>query len=121
MVSICPFGAAAIATQIDNMADSKPETVVPIRDTEKHAATEQEINPWDVQAAHDDQGNVLAFDYVAISQYAVFIYLLWVLVANRMQKMGHQTDRRTPSRALRAPYGTQATSLVTARSFLFTP
>ncbi|KAF2871600.1 tryptophanyl-tRNA synthetase [Massariosphaeria phaeospora] len=31
-------------------------------------ATEQEINPWDVQAATDDQGNVLEFDYEAISQ-----------------------------------------------------
>ncbi|KAF1950498.1 tryptophanyl-tRNA synthetase [Byssothecium circinans] len=31
-------------------------------------ASEQEINPWDVQAATDDQGNVLEFDYEAISQ-----------------------------------------------------
>ena len=31
-------------------------------------ATEQEINPWDVQAAVDEQGNVLAFDYKAISE-----------------------------------------------------
>ncbi|KAF2653589.1 tryptophanyl-tRNA synthetase [Lophiostoma macrostomum CBS 122681] len=31
-------------------------------------ATEQEINPWDVQAATDAQGNVLAFDYKAISE-----------------------------------------------------
>lgn len=64
------------------MADPKPETVVPIRDADpdanadadpEHAATgtEQEINPWDVHAAYDDQGNVLAFDYVAISKYVV--------------------------------------------------
>lgn len=47
----------------------KADTVVPVADaTEKHAATEQEINPWDVQAARDEQGNVLAFDYVAISK-----------------------------------------------------
>ncbi|CAI6334165.1 unnamed protein product [Periconia digitata] len=31
-------------------------------------ATEQEINPWDVQAAVDDDGNVLEFDYEAIAQ-----------------------------------------------------
>ena len=30
--------------------------------------TEQEINPWDVQAATDEDGNVLEFDYAAISQ-----------------------------------------------------
>lgn len=47
----------------------KADTVVPVANaTEKHAATEQEINPWDVQAARDEQGNVLAFDYVAISK-----------------------------------------------------
>lgn len=44
------------------------ETIVPIRDEEKRAAMEQQIDPWDVQAAQDEQGNVLAFDYVAISQ-----------------------------------------------------
>jgi tryptophanyl-tRNA synthetase len=31
-------------------------------------AAEQEINPWDVQAAVDADGNVLEFDYPAISQ-----------------------------------------------------
>ncbi|KAL6705025.1 tryptophan--tRNA ligase [Coniothyrium glycines] len=31
-------------------------------------ATEQEINPWDVQAAVDEEGNVKEFDYVKISQ-----------------------------------------------------
>ncbi|KAF2202293.1 tryptophanyl-tRNA synthetase [Delitschia confertaspora ATCC 74209] len=36
--------------------------------TEPKGASEQEINPWDVQAATDDQGNVLAFDYEAISK-----------------------------------------------------
>lgn len=46
------------------------ETVVPIRDDEKRATMEQQIDPWDVQAAQDEHGNVLAFDYVAISQYA---------------------------------------------------
>lgn len=32
-------------------------------------AAEQEINPWDVSAAVDEQGNTLAFDYEAISRY----------------------------------------------------
>lgn len=71
------------------MADSKPETIVPIHDAEKHAATEQEINPWDVQAAHDDQGNVLAFDYVAISQYVALDLLLRKLFTNGEKEMGH--------------------------------
>ncbi|KAF2141853.1 uncharacterized protein K452DRAFT_228005 [Aplosporella prunicola CBS 121167] len=31
-------------------------------------AIEQEINPWDVSAATDEEGNVLAFDYEAISR-----------------------------------------------------
>lgn len=31
-------------------------------------ATEQEINPWDVQAATDEHGNVLEFDYKTISE-----------------------------------------------------
>ncbi|KAI9699858.1 MAG: hypothetical protein M1820_007033 [Bogoriella megaspora] len=30
--------------------------------------TEQQIDPWSVQAGRDEQGNELAFDYVAISQ-----------------------------------------------------
>lgn len=35
----------------------------------KKAAVEQEINPWDVAAATDENGNVLAFDYEAVSRY----------------------------------------------------
>ncbi|KAK8233560.1 tryptophanyl-tRNA synthetase [Phyllosticta capitalensis] len=34
----------------------------------KKAAVEQEINPWDVAAATDENGNVLAFDYEAVSR-----------------------------------------------------
>ena len=34
----------------------------------KPAATEQNIDPWDVQAATDEHGNALAFDYPAISK-----------------------------------------------------
>jgi len=53
------------------MAAPAPATELPIREEEgdkKTAATEQEINPWDVQAGQDEQGNALQFDYVAISQ-----------------------------------------------------
>ena len=46
----------------------KPATL-PIREEEKRQAVEQQIDPWDVQAAHDEHGNVLAFDYTAIAQY----------------------------------------------------
>jgi tryptophanyl-tRNA synthetase len=55
-----------------------PETSaeLPIRETEKKGSTEQEINPWDVQAGQDEQGNSLAFDYVAISQYVCNPYSL---------------------------------------------
>jgi tryptophanyl-tRNA synthetase len=54
------------------MAEPGAETVLPIREGEgeKKAAAEQEINPWDVQAAIDEHGNALAFDYEAISKYA---------------------------------------------------
>lgn len=34
----------------------------------KKGAAEQHIDPWDVQAATDEHGNVLAFDYPAISR-----------------------------------------------------
>lgn len=55
------------------MAEPGAETVLPIREGEgegaKKAAAEQEINPWDVQAAIDEHGNALAFDYEAISKY----------------------------------------------------
>ena len=53
------------------MAEPGAETVLPIREGEgaKRAAAEQEINPWDVQAAIDEHGNALAFDYEAISKY----------------------------------------------------
>ena len=56
------------------MAAPPPATELPIREGEgekKTAATEQEINPWDVQAGQDEQGNTLQFDYVAISKYVV--------------------------------------------------
>jgi len=52
-----------------NMAASETSTELPIRDGEQKAAAEQQIDPWDVQAGQDEQGNALAFDYVAISQY----------------------------------------------------
>ncbi|KKZ66931.1 tryptophanyl-tRNA synthetase [[Emmonsia] crescens] len=42
--------------------------VVPVHDREQKAATEQQIDPWNVEAGHDAQGNTLAIDYVALSQ-----------------------------------------------------
>jgi tryptophanyl-tRNA synthetase len=50
------------------MAAPPPTEELPIREGENKASTEQEINPWDVQAGQDEQGNTLQFDYVAISQ-----------------------------------------------------
>ena len=32
-------------------------------------ATEQSIDPWSVEAATDEQGNTLEFDYLQISKY----------------------------------------------------
>jgi tryptophanyl-tRNA synthetase len=51
------------------MAAPAPTTELPIREAGQKDATEQEINPWDVQAAQDQDGNALAFDYAAISKY----------------------------------------------------
>ncbi|KAF2021714.1 tryptophanyl-tRNA synthetase [Aaosphaeria arxii CBS 175.79] len=53
------------------MTDPEPLSVaaLSVADTESVSkATEQEINPWDVQAAVDEHGNVKQFDYAAISQ-----------------------------------------------------
>ncbi|PMD52563.1 putative tryptophanyl-tRNA synthetase, cytoplasmic [Hyaloscypha bicolor E] len=50
------------------MAAPPPTEELPVREAEKKSSTEQEINPWDVQAGQDEQGNTLQFDYVAISQ-----------------------------------------------------
>ncbi|OAT07310.1 tryptophanyl-tRNA synthetase [Blastomyces gilchristii SLH14081] len=44
------------------------EVVVPVHDGEKKGATEQQIDPWNVEAGHDAQGNALAIDYLALSQ-----------------------------------------------------
>ncbi|ORY03064.1 hypothetical protein BCR34DRAFT_77383 [Clohesyomyces aquaticus] len=54
------------------MADAEPPAVAALSLAETATAPvprahEQEINPWDVQAATDEQGNVLEFDYEAIS------------------------------------------------------
>lgn len=40
----------------------------PAMETVPPAVSEQEINPWDVQAGRDSEGNELAFDYEAISK-----------------------------------------------------
>jgi tryptophanyl-tRNA synthetase len=40
----------------------------PEESPQKSVAKEQEINPWSVEAATDEQGNVVSFDYEAISR-----------------------------------------------------
>jgi tryptophanyl-tRNA synthetase len=56
------------------MAAPPPTEELPIREDEKKGSTEQEINPWDVQAGQDEQGNTLQFNYAALSQYASFSF-----------------------------------------------
>lgn len=41
---------------------------IPVRTAGASGAVEQHIDPWSVSAAKDADGNVLAFDYPAISQ-----------------------------------------------------
>ena len=38
---------------------------------EPNKAKEQIIDPWSVEAAVDEQGNTLEFDYVKISKYVI--------------------------------------------------
>lgn len=52
-------------------------------------AAEQEINPWDVSAAVDDEGNTLAFDYEAISRYrAPLPFFIWPRCADECPASG---------------------------------
>jgi tryptophanyl-tRNA synthetase len=62
-----------VNSEFTNMTEPEPPAVAALSLAETATlpvskATEQEINPWDVQAATDEQGNVLAFDYKAISE-----------------------------------------------------
>jgi hypothetical protein len=54
------------------MADiPKPEeTPKPEEAVQKPVAKEQTIDPWSVEAATDEQGNIVSFDYDAISRCA---------------------------------------------------
>ncbi|KAF1964786.1 tryptophanyl-tRNA synthetase [Bimuria novae-zelandiae CBS 107.79] len=54
---------------------------------------EQEINPWDVQAATDEQGNVLEFDYHAISQKWATKLIDDELLARFERVTGHKPHR----------------------------
>ena len=49
-------------------------------------ATEQSIDPWSVEAATDEQGNTLEFDYVQISKYVIAKYLEFNHVKNKVRK-----------------------------------
>ena len=64
------------------MAQPEAATVLPIREGEgeKKGAVEQEINPWDVQAGTDENGNSLAFDYVAISKYGCLVPCFYIYI-----------------------------------------
>lgn len=55
--------------------------------------TEQEINPWDVQAATDENGNVLEFDYPAISKKWATKLIDDELLARFERVTGHKPHR----------------------------
>lgn len=80
---------------MSKMATTGQETTLPIREEEKQqGAMEQEINPWDVQAAQDENGNILAFNYVAISQCVTVEPRISSCKLTRDQEVGHETDHR---------------------------
>jgi hypothetical protein len=104
--------------------------------------TEQQIDPWSVKAATDEQGNALAFDYEAISQYVFFspvprnLRLPFIVASHasiihsnhiyinlmlHIQEMEHQTHRQGPARAFRARNRPPPAPLATARSLLLPP
>lgn len=56
-------------------------------------AVAQEINPWDVQAAKDEQGNVLEFDYEAISNKWATKLIDADLLARFERVTGHKPHR----------------------------
>jgi tryptophanyl-tRNA synthetase len=56
-------------------------------------AIEQEINPWDVQAATDEQGNILEFDYEAISKKWATKLIDAELLARFERVTGHKPHR----------------------------
>ena len=56
-------------------------------------ATAQEINPWDVQAATDQDGNVLEFDYVTISKKWATKLIDADLLARFERLTGHKPHR----------------------------
>ena len=57
------------------------------------AATEQSIDPWDVQAATDEHGNTLAFDYEAISRQWNTNLIDDALLARFERVTGHKPHR----------------------------
>lgn len=63
------------------MAANTLNTGIPfIADEQTTTLGEQNINPWNVQAAKDEQGRHLAFDYEQISRYVQFSFaMLWKL------------------------------------------
>jgi len=81
-----------------NMTEPEPPAVaaLSLAETSTAPATkaiEQEINPWDVQAATDDQGNVLEFDYEAISKKWATKLIDAELLARFERVTGHKPHR----------------------------
>lgn len=56
-------------------------------------ATVQEVDPWDVQAAKDEHGNVLEFDYEAISNKWATKLIDADLLARFESVTGHKPHR----------------------------
>jgi hypothetical protein len=84
-------------------------------------ATEQRIDPWDVKAATDAEGNVLAFDYEAISKSVLNHRQRRILANPNLQKMEYKTYRPRTSRTVRESHWPQTAPLVATRTLLLTP
>ena len=69
-LSSCPNGVMAAPS---NGEAGAPPAVAnfAIASMANTGAIEQQIDPWSVSAAIDEQGNTLSFDYEAISRYAI--------------------------------------------------
>lgn len=65
----CPLSLISMAEKAPTEVSEPPAVQnLSIAETAAKSATEQQIDPWNVTAGVDEQGNVKAFDYVAISR-----------------------------------------------------
>jgi tryptophanyl-tRNA synthetase len=93
-----PFFPTPNLLPVATMTEPEPPTVAALSLAETSTesvkkATEQEINPWDVQAATDEQGNILEFDYAAISQKWATKLIDDELLARFERVTGHKPHR----------------------------